>query len=46
MKKKLFSGRAGKIFLGFNCLIFAIIFWLLVKLVDGGALPFISSIFC
>ena len=46
MKKKLFNGTAAKIFLAINCLIFAIIFWILVKLVDGGELPFISSIFC
>lgn len=45
MKKKLFTGRGGKIMLAFNCLILAILFWLVVKYLDIGELPTISSLF-
>lgn len=45
MKKKLFTGRGGKILLAFNCLVLAILFWLVVRYMEIGELPTISSLF-
>lgn len=39
MKNKLFSGIGGKIFLLINCLILAIIFWIVVEYGLGDGLP-------
>ena len=45
MKKKIFGGKAGKIWLGFNCLLIALVFWFAVKFVENGGLPIFMSIF-
>lgn len=45
MKKKTLGSRAQKILLAINCLILAIIFWFVVKLIQIDELPLISLIF-
>ena len=45
MKKNTLSSKAKKILLAINCLILAIIFWFVVKLIQIDELPLISLIF-